>query len=242
MRQIVTSVMAVLFAMAAYGGTIVDDFGDGNAQGWRERKEDKVVWTVSAGRLVSTSEVVCEVPRGLAIGDNTWTDYTFEVDFQIDEPDPFPCERSKAGSALFIGVHGDTENRGAGLDMWWWLLDQARDWDENGCRKALPGGGFGIDLGEQPQEVFEIKEGKWYKAKIVAEGEHYEMFLDGDKVCEFDAASPSKGPAYLAARNGTYFFDNVKITGDTISDLNLSVSPQGKIATVWAGLKLGVAL
>ena len=125
MRQIVISVMAMLFAAAAFGGTIVDDFGDGDLTGWWERKEDKVVWAVSGGRLVSTSEVVCEVPRGLAIGDNTWTDYTFEVEFQIDSSLPHPCAQSKPGSTVLIGVHGDTENRGVGLDMWWWLLDAA---------------------------------------------------------------------------------------------------------------------
>ena len=93
-----------------------------------------------------------------------------------------------------------------------------------------------------PQEQFELDEGKWYKTKIVAEGQHYEMFLDGDEVCQFDVASPSKGPAFIAGRNGSYFFDNVKISGESIGDLNLSVSPTGKIATVWAGLRSDATL
>ena len=124
----------------------------------------------------------------------------------------------------------------------WSETDDDAGWRENGCRKMLASGGHSIHIGNEPPHHLVLKEGRWYKAKIIAAGNHYECFVNGDLICQFDAASPSKGPAYISARNGDFFFDNARISGDTITDLNLSVDAKGKLAAVWGGLKSSSAL
>jgi len=90
------------------------------------------------------------------------------------------------------------------------------------------------------RQPFDWKVNKWYQLKIVAKGSRFKYYIDGKLVIDYKDEAHSTGKVGIG--NGyhstIYYYDDFMITGDQVPDLNLSVSPQSKLATIWARLKL----
>jgi len=85
---------------------------------------------------------------------------------------------------------------------------------------------------------FEI--GKWYHLKVTVQGDHFQFYVDGSKEIDIHDKTLGSGGVGLGAHAGVAQYDNVSIKGDAVPDLSLSVSPispQSKIAILWAELK-----
>ena len=125
-------------------------------------------------------------------------------------------------------------------------------WKVKGCEVWLPPVyQRGPDRGN-----FIIEPRKWYTLKIrsfpvSAITTLYEVSIDDTPLCEFELKTVLKegkrlntGGALLYVRNAGVRFDNVVITGESISNLDmnefvgeLSVSRGGKLATTWGAIK-----
>ena len=93
---------------------------------------------------------------------------------------------------------------------------------------------FGIKHLETARFEWEI--GKWYKLQIEAKGNQFKYYIDGKLVINYTDGSHSTGKIGIwgGVHSTTYHYDDFTVTGGQVSDLNLSVSPQSRLATVWA--------
>lgn len=79
-----------LLVLKAWAGKIIDDFEDGDFNGWNvvRAADGKAEWIVEKGELMGVSKNVCRESTALAVGDETWTDYEFSVQFSLKETLP----------------------------------------------------------------------------------------------------------------------------------------------------------
>ena len=106
----------------------------------------------------------------------------------------------------------------------------------------------------EPHALFRLN--KWSHLKLNMKGENFSFWLDGKRIAgtgdAFDFMHEGqeikwrvgklgrfeKGGAGFGLANYTARFDNITITGDSIPNRGgLAVTPGGKLATMWAGLK-----
>ncbi|MDE0017168.1 MAG: hypothetical protein OXU51_13360 [Candidatus Poribacteria bacterium] len=105
--RIAISVSILIFASAllSFGGEILDDFDDGDIEGWErspQNEDSKSFWGIEKGNTFVTfdpkglvwNEAISQLNftgEGLNIGDpNKWTDYEVEVDLRHKEVANFP--------------------------------------------------------------------------------------------------------------------------------------------------------
>ena len=210
------------------------DFSDANQlKDWTVIGGD---WKVKNGVL--TGEKVPPAPGfdhgpGIVVGEDAWTDYTFEVKMKMDA--------GKLGGPVIRYV--DPKN-------WYWF----EVW---GTQFYLRPHVNGEDQAPDPipDALWERKEtfqdGKWHTYRIKAEGEDITVWFDGEKVMEFTYNKLKWGrPAHAVKEGlkkgkvglmtwtgdmGIASFDDIHIEGPGIP--GLAVSPQGKLASVWAQIK-----
>ena len=246
-----TMIVLTLFLMitSTWAGTLTDDFNDGNMDGWRKSKhaffDQSAQWSVEKGELVCTSQNVCGAASVLCISENTqginpiaWRDYKFECQFKLEQAFPVGC--ANWGSLIGFGIYID-DTQGNGIDFAVrtdWAANNI--WNQFFCEKFFLGVWENLGRG-----IFITDQEKWYTAKILANGNKYEMFIDDILICNPKIGLPDKGSAFIFARNCEVHFDNIVITGDNIPDFDMSsqsvspkaVSPQGKVANIWGKIK-----
>lgn len=86
MKHTMVVLTLLLLVLKAWAGKITDDFEDGDLNGWKPSEVsggEEAKWVVKNGELVFTSENFCQMSAALAIGDETWTDYEFSVNFSL---------------------------------------------------------------------------------------------------------------------------------------------------------------
>ena len=83
---------------------------------------------------------------------------------------------------------------------------------------------------------FEWKLNKWYQLKVEAKESRFKFYLDDELMIDYkDKTHPTGMIGFgSAVHTTTAHFDDFVATGDDIPDLNLSVSPQSKLAVIWA--------
>ena len=88
-------------------------------------------------------------------------------------------------------------------------------------------------------DPFQWELGKWYDLKLTAEGDQFWFYVDNQLVIHYTDDTYPKGKVGLSASfNGTtVHFDDFSVTGDDVPDLDLSVSPEEKLATTWGQVK-----
>ena len=85
--------------------------------------------------------------------------------------------------------------------------------------------------------VFITEQGVWLTARMVADGDHYQVFINDEQVCDFQSSTLDKGGVALYSRNAEVYFDNLRITGNTIPDNVTAVDPNAKLTTTWGQIK-----
>ena len=89
---------------------------------------------------------------------------------------------------------------------------------------------------------FDILEDTWYELKVIAEGEHFEFYINDELMGSFDDDSYPSGGIELGVSNTHVHFDDVVITGPEIPDggpggVRMSVHQENTLITTWGTLK-----
>ena len=232
MKRTIVGLTLFLLGTSVWAGTLIDDFDDGNLLGWRVH-DKKAQWFVKNGELVSTSRDNCGNHTVLAIGDTTWKDYEFSVQFKLEQTYHAACHENFHGWVA-IGFGGHFTSRNAMNAFVTELNGNIDVWNEFGCAYLSQRKFRTYRIGR-----FITRQGKWHTAKFIADGEEYKMFIDNRLICRRRDAFGllGKGGVYLFTRNCEVHFDNVVITGDNIPDQNLSVFPKDKLTATWGQIK-----
>jgi len=222
-------------------GTLKDDFNDGNLDGWthecvhadkqlnrhpcKTRVGDSI-WQVEKGVLTVKVGELDEI-LFITVGEENWKNYTVSIRTRIVKHQPFHCWGESAGLVLRVSSPLDFYMFGIGTVCLRPKTAQAYYLKEI----------FGIKHLETARFEWEI--GKWYKLQIEAKGNQFKYYIDGKLVINYTDGSHSTGKIGIwgGVHSTTYHYDDFTVTGGQVSDLNLSVSPQSRLATVWAQVK-----
>ena len=84
-----------------------------------------------------------------------------------------------------------------------------------------------------------LKIGKWHHLKLKVEGDNFTIWINDNKVIEYQDGTLAQGKVGFGIGNYVARFDNVVIVGPDVPDINqgLSIDKSGKLASVWAKLK-----
>jgi len=230
----ISAICAFLWGSATlvWPGTFRDNFNDGDLDGWEQiNTADLFPQLKPSKQYVENGELVIEVVNGasaIQIGDVTWKDYEIEVDAKIIKNQPID------GEGVYIAVRSKWPNApGAYHFSLGTCLNEK-------CVSALyivandPGNARGFKSNPWDWEL-----DKWYRLKLVAEGEHFKFYIDEKLAMEYvdgthEADKVAIGVSWEAT---TARFDNVVITGSDVSDMNLSVTSKSKLPTTWGHIK-----
>jgi alpha-L-arabinofuranosidase/regulation of enolase protein 1 (concanavalin A-like superfamily) len=128
-------------------------------------------WAVDGGRYAQTSTSVTDarsVPTGAY--DQDWSNYTLELD-----------ATKTAGSEGFLVGFGATGTN----DFYWWNLG---GW--NNTRSVLQRATGGAASEVKALEGRSVTTGQTYRVKVVVDGTHIELWLDGELQMEYDQPAP----------------------------------------------------
>ena len=239
------SIVAMFFLLtfSVWAGTFVETFDDGLAD-WQEFNALDAV--LGASEIID-AELEMTNPGGAArfftTGDETWQDYSIEVDVK-------PLEKRGPGN---IGILARLKGRRA---IWCLVSDLFLNDPES---KVMC---ISHDFDEKRGEALYIKRhrllrlNKWSKLKLSVSGDRFIFSINGKKITETedpfillhdgeelmiktkDISSHPTGSTGFGLANYTARFDNITITGEDIPNKGgLSVVPSTKLATTWASLK-----
>jgi hypothetical protein len=229
----ITIVGLIIYCMAispAFAGTWRDDFEDGNLDGWAmfnpipaekwgvEDGECSGQWTPAMPGMYSPLQLHAE-------NADLWEDYT--VTFKAKLVESFG---KAGGGACFFGI---TFRMPIGRGMATYQALIAPESNE-------------VVFYEEDQETsvvslpFDILEDTWYELKVVAEGDHFEFYIDNELIESFDDDSFTSGGIDLGVANTHVHFDDVVITGPEIPNggPGFAVTAESKLATMWGSVKL----
>ncbi len=223
----------LLFAGFSHAGTWVENFDDENYDGWKlliGTEPHRAQVSVVNGELVfrhfnvpsdgTEDWIVLEVSRD-------WVDYTLELRFKFTNEVGWESTRG-----MVIAYHDTFEGVPEGGPNTPFAFVYASG-SVMGL-VAIDGQFIGIKSG-----VFQFSPGIWYRVKILAQGTHYELFIDGQQVIAYDYVDKfTTGGIGIGARDVVTHFDDIRITGESVPDGGATaVRARGKLATTWAVLK-----
>ncbi|MBO3083325.1 OmpL47-type beta-barrel domain-containing protein [Cellulomonas fengjieae] len=201
------------------GGDVLfqDDFADASA--WSPQTGD---WSVVDGEYVQSSTTTTDA-RSIPAGayEQDWSSYTLELD-----------ARKSAGSEGFlVGFAAGGPN-----DYFWWNLG---GW--NNTRQALQkadGGGAGE---VEAVEGHSIATDQTYRVKVVVEGRHIELYLDGVLQMSYDDPAPAADVFQVVTRDedsGDLVAKMVNVSAVTqrtqIEVSDADVAPTGSVTEIVA--------
>jgi hypothetical protein len=223
--------MAVL---PAFAGTWMDDFEDGDFDGWEVyNPEPEEIWRVEDGEC---SGQWANSPAGWWSGIElmlesaaSWRDYSIVCKAKLVEKlggDPSFCIAFR----VLPTWEGDSQN-----DYQAHVRPDAKkatfyEVERNKLRK----------ISEVPLP-FDISKDTWYELKVIAEGEHFEFYISDELIGSFDDDSRPSGTVILGVASAKVHFDDVVITGPEIPDggPGFAVTYQSKLAAIWGSIKRG---
>jgi len=233
-----------LFTLPVLAGTFLETFDGKDLDGWQEIWTDKgpAVWEIIDGELRAESREA--YTHLLTTGDNTWEDYTMELDVK-------PLKKHGIGG-IAIAVRVDRN----------WLVycrifdpviirgdDPPFQEERVGCSAA------GLPLPPRALLITEphplLRLNRWSHLKLSAEGDIFTLWINGEQVMEptklqifrgievfADFPDFQTGGVGFGLWNYTAIFDNITVTGDSIPNSgDFAVTPQEKLATTWGNLK-----
>lgn len=229
---------------SAWAGTFMETFDNEDLEDWWELNAHDAAlgsWEVIEGELEMTN------PGGgarlLTTGDETWQDYSIEVNVK-------PLEKRGPGN---ISIVARVEGSRA---VWCHVTDLLLNDPESKviCYSRDFAGNIGILLYLKPHRLLKLN--RWSKLKLTVSGDHFIFAINEKKIAETgdpfafihdgeelmikaeNIASHPTGGAGFGLANYTARFDNITITGKGIPNRGgLSVEPRAKLATTWGALK-----
>ena len=211
-----------LLVMSAQAGTYIDNFDDGNLDGWEvmDTKNQGVKWTVENGVLICNRPSIWD--SFLRFGEEEWQNYSIECDAKLVQIfDAFHSmgldlrlpKALEKGLSPFVDF-SLWDSKTANISVW------LNDVKLNGSSKA-----FGCQLDH------------WYRLKAIASEENFEFYVDGELILSFSDLRASAGCVALNAGGCLAHFDNVVITGDDVPDNSSAVSAPNKLAATWGQIR-----
>lgn len=239
-----TGTIALLFlvSFSVSAGTFHETFKKGNLEAWEllyPTDEAPGIWEVVNGELHAVS--LDRFPRFIITGDETWDNYTVELDIK-------PLIKHGTGSIIIatrvkknLGVRcriGDPIILRRGKLQHKELI--LCDYGQVHNRLYLP-----FHWGDNPLPRLK----KWTHLKLSVQDNTLTFWINEKQVVE-PTVIPDPGPgnggflhnfkagkAGVGLANYTARIDNIAITGDSIPNNGLSVTPREKLATTWGNLK-----
>ncbi len=203
-----------------------EDFRDEKAaEAWMPQKPPWVRsqrWQVKNG--VYVAQVIGTDQSYSVTGEKAWDDYSIEVKVRYTEKGPPPPLH------FGVGVRYQDFDFGHHYAFGFILPPIGRN--------AVPGIiAWGGGIGRFIVEPFPIEPDRWYTLKMEVKGTHFECWVDGELVGQFDHSVIMSGKAALWGGPGDFEFDDVTISGPKIPNRALAVQPQRKLATRWGEIK-----
>jgi alpha-L-arabinofuranosidase len=127
-------------------------------------------------------------------GDSQWTDYEFILE-----------ARKKSGQEGFLILFRVADRN----NFYWWNLGgwgnqyHALECEINGERRIFP---------RSPTGTRSIQTDHWYAIRIRAEGDHFQGFLDGEKLLDLRHTTHPRGRVGLGTWNTAAEFRNLIVT------------------------------
>ena len=242
---IVVAVLLLLSSFSVGAGTFIETFDGGDIEDWQElNRHDAVLgsWEIVDGELQGINPGASGF---LITGDETWQDYSIEVDVK-------PLEKRGPG---FIGIASRVKGTWAlSCRITDLLLNDPESKVVCSSTDLHKNAGKVLYLGPHPF----LRLNKWSTLKLSVNGDHFIFSINGKKIVEpgkefiliqdgqefriktwdLSRHPTDTGGAGFGLSNYTARFDNITITGDSIPNRDgLSVNPTGKLATTWGSLK-----
>jgi 3-keto-disaccharide hydrolase len=230
MRAIVMLCM-LLTAASAWAGTLVDDFSDGDFEGWTQSGAGN--WRVENEELIFENR---SSPSYLFMGEPDWEDYTISVNAKFVKHWATNC----CLEAMFLVARGKSILTCYNFLMGTWQLADKKvaafcsrgNWDIHNLRSKE----FSWDMDT------------WYHLKLTADGDEFQFYVDDELVLDYEDSTFDTGKVGFggAFNSTTIHFDDVVITGDNVpgmdmnlfvEDMDFSVEPTAKYTTTWAAIK-----
>lgn len=204
-----------------------ENFEDGKADEWQTASGD---WQIENGEYVQL-EVTAQGggearnrAAGYAVGDTSWTDYTFQVMIKPISSINYAGVMFRVGE-LDGGPDGNTFRDTS--QYYYWLIGiggtYSKIWQAPACKV----------LEESPGDT--LKVGEWNEVKVEMKGQNTRLYLNGKEQKDFNFPEDVQieaGGIALATYNASASFDDVKAEGP-----GLAVNPGGKAAIIWGELK-----
>jgi hypothetical protein len=210
----------LMFSFANGIYALLDDFNDGNDNGWSQVQG---TWSVKGKEYFQEdttfpSTATLETYHRSFFGDVNWTDYTIQARVRME---------GGGETAAIVGIFFRVTDKSAKGDYYYFRLD-ARATD-GPCLVKSPN----IILLENMAKPSKLDQN--YVLKVVVTGDNFKCYIDDKLEMEFTDNSFPKGAIGVGTFNTTGFFDDVMVNGKGIAAN--AVSMKGKLATVWASLK-----
>jgi len=197
---------AIGASYTAQAGTYVENFDDGNFDGWEifETGEPGAEWTIEDGVLTCKREILCGTD--LLFGEEDWRNYTVECDVRMVEP--------MAEELCLIGL--DVRITGTEIVENLDVVSSAVFYREQDAWSAA---WIDFELSrESEHKAIDFELGRWYRLKAVAHEDNFEFYLDGKLVVSLTDDRFPGGRLGLFAMACEAQFDNIIITGDDVPD------------------------
>lgn len=206
--------IGIFFVSSAFAGEQMWTF-DNNADDWTVANG---AWDVTDGVYQITKG---EPAMHTLVGDTGWTDYTVEAKVRLDD-----------GNWAGLVVRAQNE-----FEYYVYYMNVPDNKSELWKHNA---GAF--DARENlknpiPAVNVTIANGEWFDVRVVAEGNTFQLWINGELQSEDTHDAYAAGQIGIWAWDTAASFDDVKVSGDSIEGTTTSVELQGKLATKWAHLK-----
>ena len=244
MKSVIIVAILFLLTFSVWAGTFLETFDGKDLDGWQEIWTDKgpAVWEIVDDQLHAESrEAYIHL---LTTGDNTWEDYTMELDVK-------PLKKHGIGG-ISIAVRVDGT----------WLVS-CSIFDPviiRGDDPPVQERRIGCNAGslKLPPRAILISElhpllrlNRWAHLKLSVEGDIFTFWIDGEQVMEptkllifrgidvfADFPDFQTGGVGFGLWNYTAIFDNITVTGESVPNSgDFAVTPQAKLTTTWGNLK-----
>ena len=251
MKSVIIVILIFLLSFSAWAGTFIETFDDRELEGWQELiqlNNPSGSWEIIDDELHAVSRET--FLRLLTTGDDTWENYTIKFDVK-------PLKKHGiSGISIAARVKGA-----------WLVYCSIADPVVLVNGEPLLGSRVSCTYGNLHDVIFLIlytephpllKLNKWSHLKLSVDGNMVAFWVNEKQVMKPTAIRNLKDvqhggrnfkfggfPDFLAGgvgfglANYTARFDNITITGDSIPNSGgFAVTPQGKLATTWAQLKV----
>ena len=246
-NQIVVVVACWQLVISVYCGTLKDDFNHGQLKGWTHEcfqivgndlrnlkpcptKEGDATWRIKRNELIVQTGPITQ-GSFIAVGEEDWKNYTVSVKAKIVKHQP----RQDGGITWFESAA--LVLRSSSKDSFYFFALGTTGLRPKEVRACVFNNNFNCQNNQSTP--FEWKLNKWYQLKVEAKGGRFKYYVDGKQVIDYkDETHPAgKVGIWAGDHSTTFHYDDFMVTGPQVPDLNLSVSSQSKLATVWAQVK-----